>query len=441
MTVQGYAENVSTDVLTWRHGVVRIEVGISMSDDSWSDAKWEPISRGTGFFVGNMGENPQYIVTNRHVIEDYLEMGQGERIDLQAESGEVVHVRSHIRIYFDANDYTEAFLVEAGNTQDRDVAILRLSEPTDKRAPLPIEVPTDALAGSTVYALGFPGVADNESVKSMTSASEKDVVVTKGEINKLFTQTGTGIQTIQHSATIHPGNSGGPLVLEDKGSVIGINTWSVNSTTANEPMYYAVGMDFIKPYLDRNNIPYSTGSETMVPGPSTAPSETPETSIPSEPPVPPDHHTNWVIYAIFGAAIIGVIVFLIILLRRPNPNPEPKPNPQPQPEPQKPSAPPKRVLVGIEGPLKDRQYTLEKGGKLRIGRDQSCNVRFKDGTPGVSKIHCEIRFDGKTATITDLKSSYGTYVDHKKLDPNVTVTLHRSLAIDIGTEKNRFVLQ
>ena len=34
-------------------------------------------SGGSGFFVGKTGENPQYIVTNMHVIQEYVQAGEG----------------------------------------------------------------------------------------------------------------------------------------------------------------------------------------------------------------------------------------------------------------------------------------------------------------------------------------------------------------------------
>ena len=36
------------------------------------------LSWGSCFFVGKDGENPQYLVTNYHVIQDYYESGAGE---------------------------------------------------------------------------------------------------------------------------------------------------------------------------------------------------------------------------------------------------------------------------------------------------------------------------------------------------------------------------
>ncbi len=72
-----------------------------------------------------------------------------------------------------------------------------------------------------VWALGYPGVADQISPAD-------DVTSTEGVIGRLHTNSWDGragrqLDIIQHSADINPGNSGGPLI-NDCGVVIGVNT-------------------------------------------------------------------------------------------------------------------------------------------------------------------------------------------------------------------------
>ena len=72
-----------------------------------------------------------------------------------------------------------------------------------------------------VWALGYPGVADQIS-------AAHDVTSTEGVISRLHTAPwdppgGRALEIVQHSADINPGNSGGPLV-NDCGVVIGVNT-------------------------------------------------------------------------------------------------------------------------------------------------------------------------------------------------------------------------
>ena len=54
--------------------------------------------RGTGFFVGEEGENPEYIITNCHVVEEYILAGEA------LGGGELY-------VMFDESDQEEAYLV------------------------------------------------------------------------------------------------------------------------------------------------------------------------------------------------------------------------------------------------------------------------------------------------------------------------------------------
>ena len=76
----------------------------------------------------------------------------------------------------------------------------------------------------TVWALGYPGAADDA-----TGAMTLDATSTAGVISRLYSgpwnpgSGGRALNIIQHDAAINPGNSGGPL-LNDCGVVIGVNT-------------------------------------------------------------------------------------------------------------------------------------------------------------------------------------------------------------------------
>ena len=455
LSLSGPAFAAPTDEKTLRHTVARVYVGDMFStDEVFYESEWIPVGAGTGFFIGNEGENPQYLITNQHVIDYYLYYDEGQRAYAVDNAGNITgYARAQIRVYFDKDDYAEAFVVEVGDPKNvdyrdenlrhpKDFAILRLAEPTDKRAALPISVPSQAVSdpNKKVITVGFPGVADNEIFKSVSITGEADSHITTGIVNKIFTETGTGVQILEFDAKINHGNSGGPLVF-DNGAAIAVTTWTVDD------LCYGVGMETIKPYLDRNNVPY-----TLIGLDSTSPkdegAQKPEAQdVPDEPVKPQPQHnptTNWLLYGILCAAILGVAVVLIVLLRKPKPTVK-KDGPHTQTGNDIHIAPPsnpQRVLVGVEGPLAGKRFTIEKGKAVYVGRDKNkCKVLFPDKTPGVSNLHCKISFDGKTATITDLKSSYGTAVDGKQLTPNTPTTLHRGLSIDIGSKSNRFTLQ
>ena len=83
-----------------------------------------------------------------------------------------------------------------------------------------------------VWALGYPGVADQIS-------AAHDVTSTEGVVSRLHTAPweragGRALEIVQHSADINPGNSGGPLV-NDCGVVIGVNTAGFPSAQGHVP--------------------------------------------------------------------------------------------------------------------------------------------------------------------------------------------------------------
>ena len=70
--------------------------------------------------------------------------------------------------------------------------------------------------------------------------------------------------------------------------------------------------------------------------------------------------------------------------------------------------------------------TRVTGSHVLIGRDvATCKMVFPGNAPGISKKHCELRAEGGGVVLTDLGSSYGTYLANgQKLSPNVPVRLN-----------------
>lgn len=72
----------------------------------------------------------------------------------------------------------------------------------------------------------------------------------------------------------------------------------------------------------------------------------------------------------------------------------------------------------LSGPLKGQRYVIGAGG-LMFGRDTDCHVRFPAETPGISRHHCCIRWQNGMPVLTDLSSTYGTFLaDGRQLMPN-----------------------
>ena len=235
--------NSDSDISKLRHTVVYIEVGYEITGGSYIGR-----FRGSGFFIGKKNADPQYIITNHHVVDYYIKNGSGELRPLSDSNGTA---RTKIRVYFDDNDWTEAYLVDSRETQD--VAVIRSAQPTSKRSAATLEIPTESMVGNKAIAIGYPGLPDNIIFQSLEQKDETASTVISGDISRLLQINGTGVRTIQIDVNILHGNSGGPLFYND-GNVIGINSWGISDE--GEEVNYAVSIEEVLPLLNQHSIDY-----------------------------------------------------------------------------------------------------------------------------------------------------------------------------------------
>ena len=363
------------------NGIVMIRTGAP--DEKGTMKYW----RGTGFFVGTPGEDPEYIVTNCHVVEEFILAGK-------ALGGGELHV------LFDQNDEAEAYLVDYD--AEKDLAILRLENPTDKRVPLQLREPEDAMLGDEVYAVGYPLAADL-TVQAVNSFSTSDATVTTGSIGRFLTESGTGRRLIQTDTAMSGGNSGGPL-LDGDGAVLGINT-AVSNLDQN--LFYAVSVTELMPMLDRNNVVYSQYEGSGASG-------------------------NLALYAgIAAVVVIAVIAVIVVLTRKKKPA-------APAEEEKKPAGSP--VLRSLSPQHGGLVVQLHHQQPVQIGRDSAtCRLVYQDGTPGVSSHHCQVYYDEGEGVfvVTDLNSTYGTFLaGGQRLQPQTPTKLPPKSAFYLGEVDN-----
>ena len=158
-------------------------------------------SRGSGFIVA-----PGYVVSNQHVVE-------GAKTVLLVRNKDTV-----------ADHYVGT--VVKTSTQ-KDLALISAPGLKGKTVGLAGADPRD---GETVWAVGYPSMADREE---LTASYVAKSFITNGIVNRIYeanmgtARTSISSRVIQHEAAIAGGNSGGAL-FDDCHRVVGVNTqgWS-----------------------------------------------------------------------------------------------------------------------------------------------------------------------------------------------------------------------
>jgi len=370
---------------------------VTVSAGTASDAKnsvvavisQDGMSYGTGFAIGEVGKPVEYIVTNNHVVQ-----------------GDAGNTTATIAFDLASNDFVLAnvYFFDAA----KDVAVLKLPQPTDKRQAMVLCPMEDVDPDDAFAALGYPG----NQATDWPKYNMDDITVTKGGIKKADRINGIDVYMLDLAIT--HGNSGGPLV-NSKGEVVGINTFGLNDDN------YAIAIDELLKVIDTDRIPVTLHGSI-----------------------------NWflVVGAVVLLAIIALVVLLIVRKKNnggddnyagtnytmPLDNGANRTMPKQAPAAGKASA----RVIAIGGTLNGKRYSVS--GTVKVGRDSSkCAIAFPVNTQGVSGIHCEVAFDGAVCYVKDLNSSYGTFtIDGKKLTPNVPQILQSGDKFYLASPENTF---
>jgi serine protease Do len=162
---------------------------------------------GSGFIISADG----YVITNAHVVK-----GQPAVVTLMMADGKTE---------------VPADLVGFGKN-GLDLAPLKINRRGQKFSTVALSTTTSVRVGDNAYAIGTP--LDEEFQNTFTT----------GIVSALR----DGGKSIQHSAPINKGNSGGPL-LNDRGEVIGVNTLIFGRDTGNVGLSSAIGVDLVRQFI------------------------------------------------------------------------------------------------------------------------------------------------------------------------------------------------
>ncbi|MFE9052085.1 trypsin-like peptidase domain-containing protein [Streptomyces rubiginosohelvolus] len=179
---------------------------------------------GTGFVYDKEG----HLLTNNHVVAS------------AAESGELSATFS------DGKKYAAEVV---GRAQGYDVAVLKLKNPPQGLAPLPLGNSEGVAVGDSTIAIGAPFGLSNTVTTGIISAKNRPVASGDGQSNK-----NSYMSALQTDASINPGNSGGPL-LDATGAVIGINS-AIQSTGGGlgQSQAGSIGLGFAIPINQAKNV-------------------------------------------------------------------------------------------------------------------------------------------------------------------------------------------
>jgi S1-C subfamily serine protease len=173
------------------------------------EARDVELGTGSGFVISPSG----YVLTNRHVVSGKTVTmkrdGEPASIDLEV---------SRIEVVFPATATRYEAHVEAVDA-DLDIAVLSIS---GNDLPFVNLGDSDALEpGETVQVIGFPYGRSVEVGQEVTEETIPRPTMTRGSVAALRESSDGDARYIQTDASVHPGNSGGPM-LDAEGYAIGV---------------------------------------------------------------------------------------------------------------------------------------------------------------------------------------------------------------------------
>lgn len=409
----------TTAVVDARNGVVRL---VFVYNDGTNDY----IQRGSGFFVGTEGSAVEYIITNAHVVT------------ATDDNGNVIGYANKVHVVFDDVDSDSTVSAKVLKIFDNglDLAVLRLEAPTTLRKPLPLRSAESVDIMSSVYALGFPGIADDSS--GYLPSTTDDVTITEGKVTKEQFQA-QGSNYLQVDAAISSGNSGGPLV-DETGAVIGINSM-VSDPAYGTGLGYALYIDYAIDYFNTMGYPYTLASDAVPTGEPVNSGSPDVTGAPVPSPEPMPAPVGWYVYLAIGVAVAAAaaVVYLLIDKKKKQSAPADPGYTVPVGKPAEANRGGRQITsIGQTNVLGGKTYSVS--GKIVIGRDPAtCQVVFPAKTPGISGKHCAVQELAQGVVVTDLGSSYGTFLENgTKMEPNKPYTILTGEAFFLASKDNGF---
>lgn len=181
--------------------------------------------RGTG--AGVLVDPSGYIVTNAHVLGDV------RRVQVLVPQAADPKLRTNSPLKPSGQLLTAEVV---GADRETDLAVLKIQGGPYPYLPF---ADSDAIRqGQLVFAFGSPYGLENSVTMGIVSSVARQV------------RPDDPMVYIQTDAAIHPGNSGGPLV-DSSGAVVGINTFMLSRSGANEGVGFAAPSNLVRSIFEQ----------------------------------------------------------------------------------------------------------------------------------------------------------------------------------------------
>jgi serine protease Do len=219
----------------------KVEIEVDSSFERSAEERHVELGTGTGFVFTPYG----HVLTNQHVVSG----GSSTRVVEDREVTSRLTVE-RIEVLFPSPDGGGAPLALAASVEvsdpELDLAVLSVAG-----ASLPYLALGDSDAaepGEDVRVYGFPFGRDVEVARSPSSDALPAVSVSRGTVSAVRDDSGGNTAFLQTTATVNPGNSGGPMV-DAEGFVLGVVRLKLKD---GDGIGFAIPVNAVKDFLEGN---------------------------------------------------------------------------------------------------------------------------------------------------------------------------------------------
>lgn len=380
---------------------------------------------GSGFFIGQTEDAPQYVLTSNKVVTLWEE----ERELLQ--SNEAEDSSAGVRIVVRQDVTIQASIVTSSD--ELGFTLLTIEQPLYDRNPMILNDTLNTFEDETeIYSIGIPIQAEKEGTAQISRG------------NLMREEEVEGVHKWIHNSYRNAGYIGGPLV-DEEGTVLGINQSDVR-----EEFLYATEIREVLPVLDALGISYRTtemerkkkqeeeqqwkdalDSVTALTGPIG--------SLPSG-----SNSKRRLLFIIVGAVLfIAGIVILIVLLLTKDKRAEKKKK-------RKEEFTVTQAAPVFEDPIGEQRSALllraktgQKeaivGERFLIGKERGRTDFYIGDNTAVSRMHACILKKAEGYFLTEQHATNGTFLNEERLHPGEEKLLKNGDKIRLADEAFEFI--